>query len=351
MQKSFLSGKSFFILITAFLVVTAILLSILVTSGCAKQPQTTNPTTTLSTSHTIPNDQQQNLLKGISLSPKSYAKDDFLDFMEKTKQTGKIVTWAGDWNELANENSAPKTLMTLAPQYGYTPIILVQFFSQDSGKLLRPLNDENKQKYKDNIVQFAQKYSPQYLVIGVEVNILAAKSPQDFEDFVSFYNDVYDAIKAKSPDTKVFTNFNLEYMKGLQGGLFGRTNDASKSQWSLMDRFKSDMASFSTYPFLIYHSPSDIPSDYYSEISQHTSKPIAFTEIGWDSDASIKGWESSEENQAEFIKDFFSQTKEMDVKIAVWSFMYDQNVASPFNHLGIIGSNGTKKLAWESWTK
>ncbi len=39
---------------------------------------------------------RKQLKKGVSLSPRSSSQDDFLDFFEKAKQTGKIVMWAGD---------------------------------------------------------------------------------------------------------------------------------------------------------------------------------------------------------------------------------------------------------------
>ncbi|MBT4512523.1 MAG: hypothetical protein HOC20_09995, partial [Chloroflexi bacterium] len=43
------------------------------------------------------------IMKGVNLAPKSWDDDDYLDFIEKAKQTGEIVTWAGDWDELGRE--------------------------------------------------------------------------------------------------------------------------------------------------------------------------------------------------------------------------------------------------------
>jgi hypothetical protein len=169
---------------------------------------------------------------------------------------------------------------------------------------------------------------------------------------VDLYAEVYDEVKAVSPNTNVFTNFQLEKMKGLRGGLFGGTNDPDKAQWFLLDRFKQDIVSFSTYPMLIYKSPSEIPSDYYDEkITAHTSKPIAFTEIGWHSDDDIPGWESSGTEQAEFIETFFTLTRNLDMPIAIWSFMFDQDIPDPFKHTGLIHNDGTAKPAWDAWIK
>ncbi len=290
-------------------------------------------------------------LKGVSLSPKSFQSSDFTDFFEKAKQTGSIISWAGDWNELSGTKSGgPVVVTSLASTYGYIPVIEAQFFTQSGGMLLRPLDDATKQIYKDSAAAFADKYKPKYLAFGIEVNMLYEKSPADFDAFAQFYSEVYDAVKVKSPGTKVFTIFQLEKMKGLNGGLFGGTNNPAKSQWSLTDRFpKSDIIAFTTYPGLIYKDPSEIPLDYYSEIKSRTTKPIAFTEIGWHSNASPAGWESSDDEQAEFAVTFFNLTKDLKKEMFIWSFMYDQNTIEPFNSMGLRRSSGDAKPAWENW--
>ncbi len=292
-------------------------------------------------------------LKGVSLSPRSFQPADFTDFFQKAKQAGNVVSWAGDWNELSDtQNSGPTTVASLASTYGYVPLIEAQFFTQSSGQLLRPLDENTKLSYKDSAVAFAERFKPEYLAFGIEVNVLYEKSPSDFDDFAAFFSQVYDAVKAVSPQTKVFTIFQLEKMKGLNSGLFGGTNDPSKARWSLLDRFpKSDIIAFTTYPGLIYKNPAEIPADYYNEIKSHTSKPIAFTEIGWHSAASPAGWESSEAEQAEFVTTFFRLTRDLNSELAIWSFMYDQQTFEPFNSMGLIHADGTPKPAWDEWLK
>ena len=179
-------------------------------------------------------------------------------------------------------------LAGLSATYGFTPVAEAQFFSQSTCKLLRPLDETTRQAYRDSIVEFAVKNKPRYLGIGIEVNVLYEKSPADFDAFVGFFSEVYEAIKEKSPDTNVFTVFQLEKMKGFQGGLFGGAN--GNAEWSLLDRFPdTDMVAFTTYPCLVFKSPSAIPDGYYTEIAAHTTKPVAFTEVGWYSAADIPG--------------------------------------------------------------
>jgi hypothetical protein len=325
---------------TAGLLIGILLSVMLLQAGCDQKTSTdSNPPPSANT------------LTGVSLSPRSFESADFTDFFHKANETGDVVSWAGDWNELAKTtDSAPKIVAELASTYDYVPMIELQFFTQSSGQLLRPLDATNKLSYKNSAVAFAGNHQPRYLGLGIEVNILYEKSPTDFDAFVSFYADVYDAVKAVSPDTEVFTVFQMERMKGLSGGLFGGVNDPNKAQWSLLDRFsKSDIIAFSTYPNLVYKNPEEIPDDYYSEIRAHTSKRIAFTEIGWHSSDSPSGWESSETEQAQFITKFTTLTAMMDMEMAIWSFMYDQNTFEPFNSMGLRRSDGSPRPAWDEW--
>jgi hypothetical protein len=291
--------------------------------------------------------------KGVAFTPKSFEPVDFVDFFQKAGQAGGVVSWAGDWNELGDTvDGAPKVVAELAPEYALIPMVEAQFFTQSTGQLLRPLTEETKQSYKQVAAVFAKKYQLKFLALGIEVNILWEKSAADLDLFVPFFAEVCDTVKTVSPNTKVFTIFQLEKMKGLSGGLFGGTNDPNNAEWELLNRFpKSDLIAFTTYPSLVFGSPSEIPTDHYAEVKSHTSKQIAFTEIGWHSSASPAGWESSEAEQAEFVQRFFNLTRGLDEEMAVWSFMYDQNTGEPFNSMGLLRSDGITKSAWNKWVQ
>jgi hypothetical protein len=50
---------------------------------------------------------------------------------------------------------------------------------------------------------------------------LRGTDPEGYDEFVELFAEVYGAVKEASPETSVFTVFQLERMKGLWGGLFG----------------------------------------------------------------------------------------------------------------------------------
>lgn len=144
----------------ALLLVGILLVGIVAISGCGnKQPIEQPPEA----------EQPSGTLKGVSLSPKSFQPADFTDFFEKTKQTGKVVMWAGDWIELSDKSGGGPTIVVgLASRYNYTPLIEAQFFTQSTGTLLRPLDDSTKQIYKNSAAAFADKYKPKYLGLALK---------------------------------------------------------------------------------------------------------------------------------------------------------------------------------------
>ena len=287
-------------------------------------------------------------MRGVSLSPEAYTTDEFLRFFQTASDSGDFISWVGDVSNLANLGSAPYILYNVKDQYGFEPMIITSYFSQSTGELLSELNETSKQHMIDTLVTYATGYDPEYLGFGVEVNIFAKSNPEGYAEFVPFYDEVYTAVKAANPSTKVFTVFQLEQMKGLDGGLFGGVNDPEQSTWETLDDFETDLMVFTTYPCLIYKDPSEIPSDYYSEIVSYTSKQIAFSEMGWYRN-DITGWESSEEEQVAFIEFYHNATETLPMEFSTWSFLYDQDTFVPFDSMGLLEDGETTSDALDAW--
>ena len=83
-------------------------------------------------------------------------------------------------------------------------------------------------------------------------------------------------------------------------------------------------------------------------MTDHTDKPVLFTESGWFRVGPM-GWESSDDEQASFVARFFALMKEVKPLVIIWSFLYDQDVPEPFTTMGLLarGSSGSK--AWNAW--
>jgi len=272
--------------------------------------------------------------------------DNMRQFLDHMNEDSRIMAWYGDWNE-GRSGGAAFAITEIAKQYNFTPLVIFQFFHQDNGQLLRPLDNANRENYREIVENYVEKYNPRWLGLGIEVNLLYEKNPQYFDEFVSFYNDVYDDVKAKSPETKIFTVFQLEAIKGLSG-----LSGSHPQAWQLIDKFKLDAVGFTTYPELVFKKPSEIPDNYYAEIVLHTSKPILFTEVAWASKPLNAMWDAdtTENTQAEFVARFFNLTKGFNKELVVWAFMHDlPDSFGVFKDMGLRTTDDTAKLAWDVW--
>jgi len=291
-------------------------------------------------------------LSGVGFSPKSAQPYDIIDSFKTARSAGNALIWSGDWHEFENARGFPTLLVEQSYLNGLTAIIEVTAFNQSGGQLLRSLDEKTQQKYVAGAADFASKYQPRYLGLGIDTDALYASSPANFGKFVKLFDRTYEAVKAVSPGTKIFTVFQLEKMKGLNGGLYGGTDNTSKNLWFLLDKFpRADLIAFDTYPGMIYKTPSDIPDDYFTSIKAHTGKPLAINGTGWQSTEGPAGWPGSEAQQAEYVKVFLARTGDLNPEFSAWSYLYDPiALAEPFNSMGLLGGDGTPRAAWYIWS-
>ena len=271
-------------------------------------------------------------LKGAQLTPKSFKGSDFTDFFTINKELGgTAVGWTGSVSELKKPEGAPAVVESLGGVYDYTGIISIQVYDRKTGALLSDFKNGKKE-----ILEFVSKNRPAYFGMGVEVDLLYDQNPIAYSQYVALFKEYADSIHQASPKTLVFPIFQLEHIKGMAGGLFGKLNDSTTQHWDLLLQFpNADLIAFTSYPTLIYKEPNTIPADYYKEIFTKTTKKVAFTELGWMRTGAIKGWEASKEEQELFLKRFATQIENERVVAILWSFMYDQLAApQPFLNMG-----------------
>jgi hypothetical protein len=196
--------------------------------------------------------------------------------------------------------------------------------------------------------------TPPYFALGIEINRYYEDDPTGFDAYVNLYAETYDAIKAISPQTLVFPIFQYEKMRS---GVFFSGDDQTQPEWDLLDKFNEhvDLVAFTTYPFLLYATPAELPDDYYAEIKRHTTQKIAFTEIGWPSAALSVMPDSpfggSPDEQSDFVRRFFSLTSDLPLEMALWSFPHDvgPDFNAAFTSISLRENNGTPKPALQVW--
>jgi hypothetical protein len=180
--------------------------------------------------------------------------------------------------------------------------------------------------------------------LAPEINTYINKHPEDADNFISLYNETYDAVKQVSPNTSVLVTFQFESLSGTNGDI---------PRWEIINQFepKLDLVGITTYPGFWFETPFAISPTYYSQITNYTSKPIIIAESGWPSggEASFHG---SVINQKDFLNQVVTLTKDIDVRLWIWWFLHDyagEGVSEYFKTMGLRISSGEEKESWVTW--
>lgn len=236
---------------------------------------------------------------------------------------------------------------------GMFPLIHVSFIGPNITLITPPsmknatLNSSAWRKaYKQAVLDVVKSSRPMYLSVGNEVNLWYEKygkeesNPNGFQHFVSLYNEIYDAVKEISPETKVFCTFARE--------IVSENREADLTILSMFNPEKMDLLVFTSYPFAVkgIKMPSDISDNYYSEALRYMpNKPFGFSELGW---PSIDAF-GDEQAQADFIVQVVTRlTREQKINLHFigWAWLHDLNEN---DYIGLIKRNGEEKLAYNMW--
>jgi hypothetical protein len=236
---------------------------------------------------------------------------------------------------------------------GMFPLIHVSFIGPNV-TLVAPPSMKNatlnspawREAYKQAVLDVVKSSRPLYLSIGNEVNRWYEKhgkadnNPNGFQHFVSLYEEIYDAVKRLSPETKVFCTFARE--------IVSENREADLTVLSMFNPGKMDLLVFTSYPYAVHgiNRPSDIPDDYYSEALRYMpGKLFGFSELGWPSMEAFGG----EQAQADFIIQIVGRlTRERGINLHLlgWAWLHDLNEN---DYIGLIKRNGEEKLAYATW--
>jgi hypothetical protein len=141
-----------------------------------------------------------------------------------------------------------------------------------------------RQAFRAFTLWILDTFQPRYLGLASEINTYADAHPEDFEHYLSLYQETYDAIKQSRPETRVFVTFQWEDLNNLIPAVSeGRA--AYQTNWDQVEAFEPqlDLWVISSYPFIAYRSAAEIPPDYYSPLLARTDKPLAVAEGGYTS--------------------------------------------------------------------
>ena len=221
-------------------------------------------------------------------------------------------------------------------------------------------------------MRIVREFHPHYLGLASEINTYADTHPEDFPNFLSLYNSVYDQVKAEAPDTQIFVTFQWEELNNLIPQVAQRRTPR-QIDWNQVEIFEPrlDIWAISSYPFVVYKSGADIPADYYTPLLKRTSKPLAVAEGGFTS-APVGPISGTPQDQVDYLNAIHSQIG--GDRLAFWIYLLindfnldsyakimngrgqnrDVNTLGMFASVGLTKADRTPKPAlsvWDSFRK
>ena len=201
-------------------------------------------------------------------------------------------------------------------------------------------NPNVRAAYTNYTLWVVRMFHPRYLGLASEINTYMDTHPSDAQNFISLYNDIYKAVKAEAPDTKIFVTFQWEELNNL---ISQAANGHPRLQpnWDQVEAFEPnlDVWVISSYPFVAFKTGADIPSDYYTPLLARTSKPLAIAEGGFTSKP-IGPINGTPEDQVAYLNAIHNQ---IGSRLAFWVYLLleDFNLDSYSNYMKANGVNST----------
>ncbi|MEZ4502526.1 MAG: hypothetical protein R3C39_07865 [Dehalococcoidia bacterium] len=309
-------------------------------------------------------------LMGFSAMPSELTDDGYREALDTAAQNGEVVLLqrAPDWASFLPGASVSDELaaVTLADEAaaegrGLRLAYAIDVFDPASRGRLAGLperyagEDLSNPDLRHAFVGLARfvtlNYRPAYLVLGVEVNAAFEANPDAYEAYVEAYEEARLAVHEISPDTQVLVTFQYEQLLGLVPW-----EPPHAPRWDLLRDFEGlDMIGLTSYPSFVFSVARKVPPDYYSQLVDHTSLPIAFVSTGFASAPAREGLNSSTPaEQRRFLERLLVDAEALHSPLLIWFASRDLEFADspPLDLLASIGlrtADGEPKEAWPAW--
>ena len=128
-------------------------------------------------------------------------------------------------------------------------------------------------------------FQPEFLNVGIEINLWDIACPSAWEGMVDVVNAAYDAAKARRPAAAVFPSIQLDALYGLAPGSCPPGTDAGtcyETGYAHLGRVKRDRFAISTYPYLgVVPSLDALPADWFTRAPRRGGERALIAEAGW----------------------------------------------------------------------
>ncbi len=263
-----------------------------------------------------------------------------------------------------------KVLLSVSPLNMARDGMALNRGSSESMPLPAPWNTYalNSIEVKTSFLNYSKRmieyFDPDFLIIGVEVNLLIRNTPSLWQQYLELHRYVYTELKKFYPSLQigvsvVCTAYFPEWS----------SEDNIDDQLSGLEDLDSsiDFLAFSVHPFMSALTAESFPDDYMQRLFALTDKPVAISESSYPAqswqtiNAPIIDFNGTPEKQKNFVSLMLEQSAESNALFviwfsirdfdALWNGLLNQDALSLiWRDTGLYDEQGDGRLALDTWT-
>ncbi|MEO7175826.1 MAG: hypothetical protein ABI002_08550 [Saprospiraceae bacterium] len=203
-------------------------------------------------------------------------------------------------------------------------------------------NEQIRQTFYTDIHKLVEKYHPDYLTLGIEVNYYALTNADGYREFVKCFNQIKASLKKQNPKLKIGLSFQLQLLYGIHSDWAqNRSLPALDAVVENLDYIGVSLyqdVQISKIPSLLYSL------NYLDSLATNYRKPIGITETG------ISSKTFNDKQRADYINAIYQKFTDLDLKFLIWGSIIDNPKNENWqNEIGLLYSNGTEKPEFKIW--
>lgn len=193
------------------------------------------------------------------------------------------------------------------------------------------MRTEEKKIILDAIAEAADRKPLTHVVIGAAIERLELVNPEDFGNFVSFYGEVYDAIKERWPDLLVSPGLNWDRFETeiaalyTPGGTVGEVTFAHiRAAWMEIGEALFDKADFlglqaEPEPSTYAGDPAMLPDSQYALLAEiQGDRPVVWYSVNWPVTSGAE-----KVTQRDYLRRFLELNAGNDIDLISWRGVRD----------------------------
>lgn len=206
-------------------------------------------------------------------------------------------------------------------------------------------------------------FEPDYLLIGVEVNLLVRNNPALWPAYADLHGYIYAQLKKLYPSLPVSASFFCVPFFDEWSG-----EDNATAQIRALKALEPhlDFVSFSVHPFMSAILCERLPDDYMKRLFALTKKPVAVSESSYPAQEwstvsdPVLTFSGSQEKQKNFLQQLLAASSTREACFVIWWTIRDydalwrdslgsSDAALSWRDTGLYDEVGMRRTAWCTW--